>query len=215
MRYLSAPEKDRRDIDGRLGRYDLCRIGCHSDIGSVGGRACGKKRGSSARRWEASPSHALVSSSQSRSGQANNLNRCAQRSSKSFQPANHIMNIVVRFSRIHHAVLQFPTIVCVRNFFFSFQSLGIALRSHRYASGASAPTSARAGKGAARTRPRAHKARAEREEAYYGHQEECQGGTTCALLSHLPPHFLFQVGFAKEMCDFSARRTLARSWQRT
>jgi hypothetical protein len=29
------------------------------------------------------------------------------------------------------------------------------------------------------------------------------------------PHFLFRVVFAEGMCDFSARRTLARSWQRT
>ena len=64
--------------------------------------------------------------------------------------------------------------------------IGIALRSHRDASGASAPAPALAGKGAARARPRAHEARAEREEAHHGHQENCQGGTTCARPSHTP-----------------------------
>lgn len=180
MRYLSAPEKDRRGTDGCLGRYDLCRIDCRSDIGLVGGLACGKKRGNSARRWEASPSHALFSPSQSRSGQANNLNRCASAAPNLSSESYHEHRRTF-LPRNHHAVLQFPTIVSV---YGTFQSLGIALWSHRNASGASAPTSARAGKGAARTRPRAHKARAEREEAHYGHQEECQGGTTCALLSH-------------------------------
>ncbi len=60
VRHLSAPERDRWGIDGRLGGYDLCRIGCHIDIGLVGGRASGKTRGNSVRRWEASPSHAQV-----------------------------------------------------------------------------------------------------------------------------------------------------------
>ena len=84
----------------------------------------------------------------------------------------------------------------MKPFFLSI--VGIALRSHSDASGASAPTSARAGKGAARTRPRAHEARAEREEAHYGHQEECQGGTDGALLGHLTSHFIiFWVIFAK------------------
>ena len=40
-------------------------------------------------------------------------------------------------------------------------TVGITLRAHRDASGASAPAPALPGKGAARTRPRAHEARAE------------------------------------------------------
>lgn len=51
----SAPETDRRDIDGHPGGCDPCRIACHNDIGSVEGRALGKKGASNARRWEASP----------------------------------------------------------------------------------------------------------------------------------------------------------------
>ena len=60
VRHLSAPEMDQRGIGGRQGRCELCRIGCHSDIGWAEGRARGKQGGNSARRWEASPSsHAL------------------------------------------------------------------------------------------------------------------------------------------------------------
>jgi hypothetical protein len=53
---LSVPATDRRDIDGYPGRYDLCKIAYRNDIGSVEGRALGKKGANSARRWEASPS---------------------------------------------------------------------------------------------------------------------------------------------------------------
>jgi hypothetical protein len=52
----SVPGTDRRDIGGRLGRCGPCRIGCRSDIGSAGGRACGKTGANSARRWEGGPS---------------------------------------------------------------------------------------------------------------------------------------------------------------
>jgi len=51
----SVPGTDRRDIDGHPGGCDPCRIACHNDIGSVGGRALCKKGANSARRWEASP----------------------------------------------------------------------------------------------------------------------------------------------------------------
>lgn len=201
MRYLSALEKDRRGIHGRLGRYGLCRICCHSDIGSVGGRACGKKRGNSARRWEASPSlaHTTRVRVTQRSGQATKLESLAQAQLQIF-PAERIVIHEHRrtfLSRNHHVVTH--NRLCAERFFFSFSLsiVGIALRSHGDASGASAPASARAGKGAAGTRPRAHKARAGREEAHYGHQEECQGGTNGALLSHLtsPPPFPLRSQF--------------------
>ena len=55
----SAPGTDRRDIDGRPGRCEPCRIASHNDIESVAGRALGKKGENSARRWEASPCSGL------------------------------------------------------------------------------------------------------------------------------------------------------------
>ncbi len=108
---------------------------------------------------------------------------------------------------------NFPQIVCVRNLFLSI--VGNALWSHRNTSGASAPTSARAGKGAARTRSRAHKARAEREEAHHGYQEKCQGGTTCARPSS---SFLFASARLKDMRFFGAQnacKVMAKDLVRT
>ncbi len=96
-----------------------------------------------------------------------------------------------------------------------FSIVGIALRSHRDSSGASAPTSALAGKGAARTRPRTHKARAEREETHYGHQEECQGGTTCARPTHLLSFLVvFANGYAI-FCTQNACKVMAKDLVRT
>jgi hypothetical protein len=121
MSYLSALGKDRRGIDGHLGRYDLCRIGCHSDIGLVGGRACDKKRGNNARRWEASPSHAGLSESVTvRPSQE--LESSLRPSAALIFPASESYHEHRRTSlpKNHYAVLQFPTIVCVRILFFSF-----------------------------------------------------------------------------------------------
>jgi hypothetical protein len=171
VRHLSAPEMDRRGIDGRLGIYDPYRIGCHNDIEWEEGRACGKKEANSVRRWEASPSHGL--------GPAN----CATPAKDCGAGAKSREPILA--SHEHRRTLSHHVVTL--SYVWTFVSIvGIALRSHRNASGASAPTSALAGKGTARTRPRAHKARAEREEAHHGHQEECQGGTTCARPSPLP-----------------------------
>ena len=112
---------------------------------------------------------------------------------------------------------SFPKIVCVPN--FCFRIVGIALRSHRNTSRASAPTSAFAGKGAARTRPRAHKARAEREEAHHGHQKECQGGTTCTLFIYLPPIYSLPGSvLLKDVRFFSAQnacKVMAKDLVRT
>jgi len=99
------------------------------------------------------------------------------------------MNIVVSLSDCPF-VVPMPQLLCDPNLL-----LGIALRSHSDASGASAPTPALAGKSAARARTRTRQARTEREKThhghqktYRGHQEKCQGGTACAPLAHIISH---------------------------
>lgn len=91
--------------------------------------------------------------------------------------------------------------------------VGSALRSHSDAGGTSAPASAVPGKGTTRARPRAHETRAEREEAHHGHQKKCQGGTTRAFTAALLRRPLTQI--TNTHIYAVARRTHARSWQRT
>ena len=100
----SASERDRRDIGGHPGRCGPCRIAHRNDIGSVEGRALGKKGANSARRWEASPSPSV----RTRSGPS------AKAARRISTPPSHLvcvstctttMNIVVRFSRFDFMLL--------------------------------------------------------------------------------------------------------------
>jgi hypothetical protein len=102
--------------------------------------------------------------------------------------------------------------------------VGNALWSHGNASGASAPASALPGKGTARTRPRAHKTRAEREEAHRRHQEKCQSGSTRASLPSSSPSLVplahSSRSISKTRCPFqnppqNACKVMAKDLVRT
>ena len=114
------------------------------------------------------------------------------------------MNIVVRSFSYYRAVLCHNGVRSI---------VGGPLRPYHNASRASAPTSTLAGKGTARTRPRAYKARAEREKAHHGHQEKCQSGTTCARRYYYP---VSPCRFLTKRCAITAlHRTHAKLWRRT
>jgi hypothetical protein len=98
----SEPERERRDIDGHLGRCDLCRIGCRNDNESVKDRVLDKKGASSARRTEASPSPDSVRQSANCGARINPRLDCA------CVILNQTMNIVVRFPPIY---LFYKTVV--------------------------------------------------------------------------------------------------------
>ena len=85
-------------------------------------------------------------------------------------------------------------------------SPGDTLWAHRYPRGAAPPAPARPRQGAARARPRAHKARAAGEEAHHGHQEECKvrpDGESSAPPSRAPARPSFRR--AQNACKVMAK----------
>ena len=101
----SASERDRRDIGGRPGRCGPCRIAYRNDIGSVEGRALGKKGANSARRWEASPSPSVRTRSGPSAKAARRISTPPLLHCVCVSTCTTTMNIVVRFSRFYFMLL--------------------------------------------------------------------------------------------------------------